>query len=88
METRIMLGDRVRDSITGFEGTVTAKCEYLNGCIQFCVKPNKLSAEGKMIDGEFIDEEQLEVISSTEEKQKKAENGGPMPDTPGEIYAG
>ena len=38
MET-IELGQKVRCQVTGFEGIVIAKCEYLNGCIQFEVQP-------------------------------------------------
>ena len=55
-----MLGKKVKCKITGFEGIATAKVEYINGCIQYCVKPPAI--EGKMIDGEYIDVGQLEVI--------------------------
>ncbi len=34
----IKLGDKVKDSITGFEGTAVAKCDYLYGCKQFQVE--------------------------------------------------
>ena len=38
-ETEIKLGDKVRDKLTGFEGFVNAKAEYIYGCVQFEVQP-------------------------------------------------
>ncbi len=57
----IKLGNKVRDIVTGFEGIATAKIEYLNGCIQYCVKPK--TTDGKMPEGEYIDHQQLDVIN-------------------------
>lgn len=31
----IKLGDKAKDRLTGFEGYVTAKAEYLGGCIRY-----------------------------------------------------
>lgn len=58
---KLQLGVTVKDRITGFMGIVTARVEYLNGCIQYCVKP-EISEDGKMPEGEYIDRDQLEVI--------------------------
>ena len=55
-----MLGKKVRDKVTGFEGIATSKVEFIGGCIQFCVKPK--SKKDNMPDGAYIDIEQLEVI--------------------------
>lgn len=49
------LGVRVRDMVTGFEGIVVARVEFLNGCIQYMVKPNKLGKDGKQINADAID---------------------------------
>jgi len=57
---KIKLGNKVRCKITGFEGIATAKVEYINGCIQYCVKPK--SIDNKMPDGEYIDVQELDVI--------------------------
>jgi len=74
----IKLGDVVRDKITGFKGIAIAKCEYLYGCAQFCIKPQKLSKEGSMLEGQYIDIEQLEIIDKEENKIgfKKEPTGG------------
>lgn len=34
---KIKLGDKVRSSVSGFSGTITAKCEYLHSTTQYCV---------------------------------------------------
>lgn len=34
---KIKLGDKVRSSVSGFLGIITAKCEYLHGNTQYCV---------------------------------------------------
>lgn len=58
-----MLGKEVKCKITGFNGIATAKIEYINGCVQYCVKP-KMVDNSKMPDGEYIDVEQLELVSA------------------------
>lgn len=82
----IKLGQRVKDKVTGFEGIATAKVIYLNGCVQFCVKP-KVDEKGKMVEGEYIDEEQLEVVGEGFAVDREP-NGGPMPDVPSDNYRG
>ena len=54
----ITLGDRVKDIITGFEGVAIAKVEYLNGCIQYQVRPTGLK-DGQPRDAHWIDISQL-----------------------------
>ncbi len=91
----IELGQRVKDKITGFEGIATARVEYLTGCIQYCLKPEKLDEKGKMIEGEYIDEGQLELLGDGINKSAKdgepviepgTSNGGYSSDTPNEKY--
>ena len=76
----ITLGNKVRDKVTGFTGIATAKVEYINKCVQFCVKP-PVGKDGKMVDGEYIDIEQLEVVSKGKSINAKA-TGGPQRDCP------
>ena len=61
---KIALGDRVHDRITGFAGIVTGRLEYLEGRRQFLLKPEKLDKDGKIIDGQWIDEQYLEIVLS------------------------
>ena len=71
----IKLGDKVKDTITDFEGTVVAKIDYLNGCIRYEVKPQGLK-DGKTIEAEWIDETQLIVIGK-KKIRKNDDPGGP-----------
>ena len=57
------IGDRMKDTISGFQGIATGMTEYLNGCRQFLIKTEKLDKEGKAIEGMWIDEQYLEVTS-------------------------
>ena len=76
----IKLGSKAKCKVTGFTGTVTARVEYLNGCIQYSVVP-KMTEEGKMPACEYIDEAQLEVIKDEVDIQPK-KIGGPQRDCP------
>ena len=73
----IKLGDKVKCKVTGFVGTVSARTEFLNGCVQYEIIP-KVSKDNKILDGVSIDEQNLEVIMTKKNKSKKKENGGPM----------
>jgi len=80
----IKLGDKVKDTITDFEGTVISKVIHLNGCIRYEVKPKKLK-DGKTIESEWIDEGQLIVIEEAELQEKKEEE---LPGGPGSVPSG
>lgn len=57
----IKLGDRVYDRITGFAGITTGRIEYINGCRQFLVKPERLNKDGQIVDGVWLDEQHLVI---------------------------
>lgn len=76
METhRIQLGDKVRDSITGFSGIVLCRMEWMYGCVRYIVQPDHLSKEGKPIEASTFDDPQLVVV-------KAGAKPNPTPDTP------
>ena len=75
----ITLGDKVKDTISSFEGIVVGKATYLNGCVRFEVKSKGLK-DGKSIESEWIDEGQLVVVKEAKKQEKKEEpSGGPKP---------
>jgi len=78
------LGDKLKDKVTGFEGIAVAKIEYLNGCCQYCIKP-QMHTSGKMPNGEYIDVQQLEVVKSDSVIVEAKETGGDHPDAPDAI---
>ncbi len=71
----IVLGNKVKCLVTGFTGIASAKVEYLNGCIQFCVRQS-VGKDGKMPEGEYIDVQQLKVVPGGITIPQK-ETGGP-----------
>jgi len=73
--SRIGLGDKVRDIITGFTGIVTVRSEYLNKCVRMGVQSQELK-DGVPVDTSFFDEEQLELIASAEVKITKVNKTG------------
>jgi hypothetical protein len=92
MSTRksVNLGDRVRDRITGFEGIVMGITEWLYQCRRPFVQPTGLTPEGKPVEAQSFDEDQLEVLEAgaftpqvqrPEQAPARAETGGPR-DTP------
>lgn len=69
----VKLGERYRDSITGFEGVATIRSEFLYGCVRVLI-------EGAGDDGdpkEFsFDEQRLVVAATSEPVGTTARTGG------------
>lgn len=77
----INLGDRVKDRVTGYEGIATARIEYLNKCVQYCVEA-RVGKDGKKPDGVYIDIDQLEVTKENAVEIDTEPTGGFMPNQP------
>jgi len=58
----VKLGNKYKDSISGFSGIATARTIYLTGCIRVCLEPNKLDKEGFPTEAWF-DEMMLKTTS-------------------------
>lgn len=70
-EWNVQLGNKARDSITGFAGVATSRTEYLYGCRRIGLTPAELK-DGKPQDTQYFDDPQL---TDVEEKI-------PTPDSP------
>jgi hypothetical protein len=57
------MGNKVRDLVSGIEGIITGRTEWLNGCVQFIVTP-PLDKDGKKQDMLWVDWQQLELVDS------------------------
>lgn len=57
-----LLGLKVRDRVTGFEGVVASVCYDLYGCIQAVVSP--AVKDGELKDGRWFDVKRLEVLDT------------------------
>lgn len=59
------LGWTAKDKITGFEGTVVARCEYISGCHQVLLVP-KVDDKGGHRESHWFDESRCERIGDSE----------------------
>jgi len=74
------IGDHLRDVISGYEGVVTAKTVWYNGCVRYRLEPDKLNPRtGELIESETFDEEQLEKIKKKPVKTPENQSGGARP---------
>jgi hypothetical protein len=80
--TTIKLGDDVKDTITGLNGVAVSKIEYKNGCRQFGVQ-QKILKDGEIPEIEYIDPEDLEVITKAKKKPAEKTPAGPSRFSPG-----
>jgi len=80
VEFKYELGIEARDRVTGIEGILDMRAEYINGCIRYSLqpkaeKPNPLEAPKSY----WVDEAQLEKIGEglNENPVEKTPTGGP-----------
>jgi len=79
----IKLGVKVRDKVTGFVGVAICRVKYLNGCVQYGIKP-PVGLDNKALETEYIDEGQLEVVREKKAapREPRRRTGGPSADAP------
>lgn len=74
---KIDMKSTVTDSITGFTGVVTGRCEYITGCRQYLVAP-KCKEDGEPVDARWFDEDRI-LAKMPDTPQN---NGGPHSSPP------
>jgi len=77
------LGARVKDNLTGFEGVMTGKTEWLYGCVRIGIEPTELDKDGKPQETMWFDEQRVEIVKPKKVKisaSSRATSGGPKPD--------
>ncbi len=80
---QIELGDKVKDSVSGFTGIATAKHDWLHGCTRFTVQP-VVDKDKKLPEPQTFDEPQLVLISKRTiafTPKTAPRTGGPRPAT-------
>lgn len=82
MRPNILVGDVVRDTISGFEGVAVAKTQWLNGCVRITIQPRALH-DGKPVDNYTFDVEQLELTSPRQRHSTESEPEPVMPSQTG-----
>lgn len=71
--TKVELGKKVRDTLSGIEGIATARTEFLYGCARILVETSERK-DGKPVEI-WVDEQRLLSTS-------QAKTGGPGPSSP------
>ena len=76
------LGRLAKDTVSGFEGIIESRTDWLNGCFRVGRAPNHLDKDGKMLDSAAFDAEQVELLPQQVRKEKPPAHrtNGPMPD--------
>ncbi len=77
-EVRVELGQKVRDKLTGLEGTAIGRTEWLYGCVRITIQPKGVK-DGKPFDAWVTDEPQCEVLDNKKAPKAKPRHG-PRPD--------
>ena len=75
------LGVIVKDFVTKFEGMVLGRTEYMTGCIQYGICPQKLTKDGSFPNWQWLDESRL-VLIGMQKKLGKESSGGPSSPAP------
>jgi hypothetical protein len=75
----VELGDKAKDTVTGFEGICIARTEWLNGCWRMTLQSDKLDKDGNPKDGQVFDEPQLVVTKKRKVATGPRDTGGPKP---------
>lgn len=77
MEEKIVLGDEVVDTVTGFKGIAVARTKWLAGCDRINVQPKGVDKDGKIFETQSFDEPLLKVLKKSKVKQARHDTGGP-----------
>ena len=83
MSRAIRLGDKVRDTISGFEGIAVARTEWLTGCVRWMIEPDKLDKEKKVQGCVEFDESRLVVVKAQPIPQLTTRDAGLAAQQPG-----
>jgi hypothetical protein len=70
------IGKQGKDKITGYQGTIVARCEWQNGCIRTTLQAKGLK-DGKPIEPYTCDEQDVEVEEPKVKISQKKPSGGP-----------
>ena len=79
----IVMGNRYKDRVTGFEGVAQAITIWSSGNVTVSIEPTELNDDGKPIDAQGFDAHRLEQVAEQEipvTEESQATTGGPQND--------
>ena len=77
--TTIQLGDKARDTVTGFEGICVARTDWISGCARLTLQP-PTGKDGKIPDAQTFDEPMLALVKRAALAVGPKNSGGPRPE--------
>lgn len=77
MSFKYELGSKAKCKITGYEGMIIARTEWLYGCRRYVLQSQALK-DGKPVDSHCIDEDALDLVVAAP-PHKVRDTGGPTP---------
>ena len=79
---KINLGDKVRDTVTGFTGIAVARTTWLHGCDRITIERDALDNKGMVQDSCVFDDPRVELIEHKPVPMARPQlkTGGPQND--------
>jgi hypothetical protein len=74
-QNEVVLGNRYRDTVSGWEGVATGRFEYMNGCFRICL--GGTDKDGQPEDFVFDVEQIVPVDAPAVERSAPSPTGGP-----------
>lgn len=71
------LGIEAKSNVSGFKGIIVSRSEHLNGCNRYWLQP-KVDKDGKVLDGYWIDEGEIEIVGTKKLSRNNNDRGGFM----------
>ena len=65
------LGSLVRDCVTGYEGVVVSRTEYLGGTVRIGLDA-RVSTDGKAVETQYFDEQRVKPVAAVADEAKSA----------------
>ena len=72
-------GHWARDMLSGLEGLVIERREYLHGCTRIAIQAPGLTSDGKPFEEQLFDEQRVEIVR---QDQPAVSPEGPQPNLP------
>jgi hypothetical protein len=69
------MGAKARDVVSGFEGIISSKTEWLTGCDQVGIRPIELDKDGATRKAEWFDVTQVEVVAQPSPQLQRIVDG-------------
>lgn len=79
IEGDIELGDLARDRLSGFEGVVMARTDWITGCSRLVLQPRTLTKDGMPMAMETFDLFLLDLVEKNVQPVADSTAGGPTP---------